>query len=170
MGPLGLRHPDIGPSMNDAAAQPADSEQSTPFAVDHILVNDLPSSLGTLEAPERYTVSAVFTRRPLPQELALLASPEIDTRLSEAGYPEAALRTSDRRLLIDNTNLAELRDGLAHVVGALLDEIGASAATTRSAQARDAAELAARAAERAHNVLAEVEKVDFSARRPSAYS
>lgn len=156
--------------MTDAAATPADPEPFAPFAVDHILVNDLPSTLGTVEAPERYTVSAVFTRRPLPQELDLLASAEIDARLSEAGYRTVTLRAADRRLLIENTNLAELREGLAELIGSLLDEIGAGVATTRSAQARDAAELAARAAERAHHVLTEVELVDFSPRRPPNYS
>jgi hypothetical protein len=152
--------------MNAASTAPEDFQ---PFAVDHILVSDLPSSLGTIEAPERYTVTAVFTRRPLQQELDLLAR-DVDDRLAEAGYPSVSLRTADRRLLIDNTNLSELRNGLAHLIGSLLDEIGASVATTGSAQARDAAELAARAAERAHQVLVEVEKVDFSPTRPSTYS
>ena len=155
-----------------APAVPAPAPGSfEPFAVDHILVNDLPSTLGTLEAPERYTVTAVFTRRPLPQELDLLAASDVDKRLSEAGYPTVTLRTADRRLLIDNTNLAELRDGLAHLIGSMLDEIGGRVATTRSAQAKDAAELAARAAERAHHVLSEVEKVDFSpTKRTSHYT
>ncbi|MEI5585078.1 MULTISPECIES: hypothetical protein [unclassified Agromyces] len=152
--------------MTAASAAPEDFE---PFAVDHILVNDLPASLGTVEAPERYTVTAVFTRRPLQPELDLLGAREVDDRLTEAGYPKVSLRTADRRLLIDNTNLAELRDGLAHLIGQILDQIGASVATTRSTQARDAAELAARAAERAHQVMTEVEQVDFSPDRPSAY-
>jgi hypothetical protein len=145
-------------------------ESFEPFAVDHILVNDLPSTLGTLDAPERYTVTAVFTRRPLPQELDLLAASDVDDRLTEAGYPTVALRTADRRLFIDNTNLAELRDGLAHVIGSLLDDIGSRVATTRSTQAKDAAELASRAAERAHQVLEEVGKVDFSPKRTSHYT
>jgi hypothetical protein len=145
-------------------------ESFEPFAVDHILVNDLPSTLGTLEAPERYTVTAVFTRRPLPQELDLLAASDVDDRLTEAGYPTVKLRTADRRLLIDNTNLHELSQGLAHVIGSMLDEIGGRVATTRSAQAKDAAELASRAADRAHQVLTEAAKVDFSPKRTSHYT
>lgn len=145
-------------------------EAFEPFAVDHILVSDLPSTLGTLEAPERYTVTAVFTRRPLPQELDLLAASDVDDRLTEAGYPAVRLRTADRRLLIDNTNLAELRDGLARLIGSMLDDIGGRVATTRSAQAKDAAELAARAADRAHQVLAEVARVDFSPKGTSHYT
>lgn len=146
------------------------SESFEPFAVDHILVNDLPSTLGTLDAPERYTVTAVFTRRPLPQELDQLAASDVDDRLTEAGYPNVTLRTADRRLLIENTNLHELSHGLAHLIGSMLDEIGGRVATTRSAQAKDAAELAARAADRASQVLTEVAKVDFSPKRTSHYT
>jgi hypothetical protein len=146
------------------------SDAFEPFAVDHILVNDLPSTLGTIDAPERYTVTAVFTRRPLPQELDQLAASDVDDRLTEAGYPNVTLRTADRRLLIENTNLHELSTGLAHLIGSMLDEIGTSVATTRSTQAKDAAELAARAADRAHQVLTQVAKVDFSPKRTSHYT
>lgn len=145
------------------AAQPtAGQDPSEPFAVDRILINELPSTLGTVEAPEFYTVTAVFTRRPLPQELDLLRDPSVGERLAAAGYPRVTLSTSDRRLLIANTNLHELKDGLASTIGTILDEIGRSSATTRSAQAQDAAEAATRAAERAHSVLVEASDIDFS--------
>lgn len=147
------------------AAQPADGQDpAEPFAVNRILINELPSTLGTVEAPEFYTVAAVFTRRPLPQELDLLRDPSVGERLAAAGYPRVTLSTSDRRLLIANTNLHELKDGLASTIGTILDEIGMSSATTRSAQARDAAESATRAAERAHSVLVEASDIDFSPR------
>lgn len=150
---------------------PADSgERSSgsfePFAVDHILLNDLPSVLGTLDAPERYTVTAVFTRRPLPLELELLASPATQASLSDAGYPSAGLTTADRRLFITNTNLSELRQGLALVIGRILDDIGARVAETRLSQAREAAGLAKRAAERVERVVAEASQIDFSPHRP----
>ncbi len=138
------------------------AKESDSFAVDHILVTELPPELGTVDAPERYTVAAVFTRRPLPQELDLLAAPAVDTALAKAGYAHVTLRPADRRLLIGGTNLSELEHGLASVIGGILDEIGTAAATTRSAQARDAAEFASRAAERANRVLEEVERIDFS--------
>lgn len=145
------------------AAQPtAGQDPSEPFAVDRILINELPSTLGTVEAPEFYTVTAVFTRRPLPQELGLLRDPSVGERLAAAGYPRVTLSTSERRLLVANTNLHELKDGLASTIGTILDEIGRSSATTRSAQAQDAAEAATRAAERAHSVLVEASDIDFS--------
>ncbi|RXZ48319.1 hypothetical protein [Agromyces binzhouensis] len=138
------------------------AKESDSFAVDRILVTELPPELGTVDAPDRYTVTAVFTRRPLPQELELLVAPAVDTALAKAGYAHVTLRPADRRLLIGNTNLNELEHGLASAIGAILDDIGAAAATTRSAQARDAAEFASRAAERANRVLEEVERIDFS--------
>ena len=147
------------------AAQPtAGQDPSEPFAVDRILINELPSTLGTVEAPEFYTVTAVFTRRPLPQELDLLRDPSVGERLAAAGYPRVTLSTSDRRLLIANTNLHELKDGLAATIGTILAEIGMSSATTRSAQAKDAAEAATHAAERAHSVLVEASDIDFAPR------
>jgi hypothetical protein len=176
---MALRHP-LAPPADLEAVKPhmsrayaphmSTSDAFEPFAVDHILVSDLPSTLGTIEAPERYTVTAVFTRRPLPQELDLLSAPGIDERLTAEGYPAVTLRAADRRLLIDNTNLHELSHGLARVIGSMLDDIGTSVATTRSAQAKDAAELAARAADRANQVLTEVSKVDFSPKRVSHYT
>lgn len=162
----------MSPHMSEAYAPdmsaPADPvpahDPSEPFAVDHILIDQLPASLGTVEAPERYPVTAVFTRRPLPQELDLLRAPAVEERLAAAGYPRVALTTSDRRLIISNTNLHELKDGLARTIGQILEDIGSRVATTRSAQARDAAELATRAAERAAHVADEAARIDFSPR------
>ena len=149
------------------AAQPAAGQDaSESFAVDRILINELPSTLGTIEAPELYTVAVVFTRRPLPQELDLLRDPSVGDRLAAAGYPRVTLSTSDRRLLIANTNLHELKQGLAATIGSILDEIGRVSATTRSAQAKDAAEAATRAADRAHGVLVEASDIDFSPGAP----
>ena len=135
-----------------------------PFAVDRILVDQLPSSLGTIEAPERYTVTAVFTRRPLPQEIALLQAPAVAQQLIDAGYSRVTLSTTDRRLMIGNTNLHELKVGLARLIGRILEDIGNRVEVTGSAQARDAAEIATRAAERTEQVLMEASEIDFSPR------
>ncbi|WP_308799356.1 hypothetical protein [Agromyces silvae] len=153
------------PAPQGAASPDADTSAFEPFAVDHLILNDLPFTLGTVDAPERYTVTAVFTRRPLPLELELLAKPETQILLAEAGYPAVSLTTADRRLFIVNTNLSELRQGLAQVIGRVLDDIGTSVAKTRTEQAQKAAELAHRAAERVQRVFAEAEQIDFSPNR-----
>lgn len=140
------------------------TDRFAPFAVDHILIDRLPSSLGTIEAPEHYTVMAVFTRRPLPQEIDLLKEPSVEERLVTAGYPRVSLSAADRRLIITDTNLRELKQGLAGTIGHILDEIGRRVATTRSAQAKNAAELATRAAERASHVIEQASGIDFSPR------
>jgi len=107
---------------------------------------------------------AVFTRRPLPQEIDLLKERSVEERLATAGYPRVSLAVADRRLIITNTNLHELKHGLAGEIGRILDDIGKLVATTRSAQAKDAAELATRAAERASHVIDEASGIDFSPR------
>lgn len=149
-------------SLTDSAEANGSFE---PFAVDHILLNDLPGVLGTIDAPERYTVTAVFTRRPLPLELELLAQPATRTALEGAGYPAVSLTTADRRLFITNTNLSELRQGLAAEIGRILYDIGSRVSETRHEQAREAAELAERAAERVARVVAEAAHIDFSPHR-----
>jgi hypothetical protein len=148
--------------MSDTSDRVAD--RFAPFAVDHILIDQLPPSLGTAEAPDDYTVMAVFTRRPLPQEIDLLKERSVEERLATAGYPRVSLAVADRRLIITNTNLHELKHGLAGEIGRILDDIGKLVATTRSAQAKDAAELATRAAERASHVIDEASGIDFSPR------
>ncbi|WP_285249310.1 hypothetical protein [Pseudarthrobacter sp. efr-133-R2A-89] len=42
------------------------------------------------------------------------------------------LQVSDRRLLITNTNLVDLKAGLAHLVGVILRDISAQAAQERT--------------------------------------
>ena len=88
----------------------AETDVSTlgPFAIDHILASELPASLGTAEAPERYVVTAVFSRRPDPLELQMLAAASVTEQLAADGYPGITLMAADRRLLIGNTNLHEL--------------------------------------------------------------
>lgn len=85
-----------------------------------ILTNSLPLTLMTDSAPERYVIEAVFTRRVDPDEVAFLLGAQTREFLDERGYPEVQLTVSDRRLVIANTNLEELRDGLASDIAELL--------------------------------------------------
>ncbi len=119
--------------MSESARTP-DSWVGEPFAVSHILADELPAALGTVAAPRVYQVSAIFTRRPPhPLELQLLDEPAVSARLAEAGYPTVRLLAEDRRLLIDGSNLHELQDGLARVIGQLLADIGQRVAAEREA-------------------------------------
>lgn len=75
------------------------------------------------EAPKRYTVSAVFSRRVNPAEDRSIQGPATHARLEELGYGHISLVVDDRRLKIVNTNLEELKSGLASAIGSLVREI-----------------------------------------------
>ncbi|MEY9950675.1 hypothetical protein [Leifsonia sp. EB34] len=111
---------------------------STELEVGAVLTDALPSTLLTPEAPERYTVSAVFTRRPTRAEIDAIHDNDTRDALTAAGYPAAELRVSDRRLEIANTNLEELTDGLAAAIAERLHVISVD---TAAAHERLEAEL-----------------------------
>ncbi|WP_133206701.1 hypothetical protein [Arthrobacter terricola] len=75
-----------------------------------------------LKAPARYTVSAVFSRRVNPAEARSIQGPTMHARLEELGYGHVSLVIDDRRLKIVNTNLEELKSGMASVIGSLVRE------------------------------------------------
>ncbi len=108
-----------------------------------VLVDSLPATLMTAEAPDRYTVEAVFTRRPENDEVAEILGPDTRSALARAGYPLVEVTVSDRRLEIAHTNLEELRDGLAGVLADRLAEISTGVHDRQEAAAvrfQDAAE------------------------------
>lgn len=108
-----------------------------------VLVGSLPAALLTDHAPERYTVEAVFSRRPERDEVTEILGSETRDRLARAGYPTVEVTVSDRRLEIANTNLEELRDGLAEVLANRLAEISEGVRARQDAAAvkfHDAAE------------------------------
>lgn len=109
---------------------PAGTESA--LTLSGVLASALPHDLGTARGPSRYTVPAVFSRRPQPREIDLLHGVNTRRRLADAGYSDVELDVSDRRLLITNTNLAELKAGLAHLVGVILAEISSQASQERA--------------------------------------
>lgn len=102
-----------------------------------VLAAALPHDLGTARGPASYTVPAVFSRRPEPRELDLLHHEDVGRRLADAGYSDVSLRVSDRRLLITNTNLQDLKSGLAHLIGTILADISRQASAERSNRAEE---------------------------------
>ncbi|HVX08093.1 hypothetical protein [Humibacter sp.] len=127
-----------------------------------VLVGSLPPALLTAAAPDRYTVEAVFTRRPQQDEVAEILGNDTRSFLSEHGHPTVELTVSDRRLGIANTNLQELRDGLASLIAVRLADISAQVKTKHviaAAQSKIASELEL---DRAAEVVRLAESVDFS--------
>ncbi|MDQ1136145.1 hypothetical protein QE410_000944 [Microbacterium sp. SORGH_AS 1204] len=104
---------DTSSTPSTSPATPTPSAYPNPLGLTSVLPGSLPPSLGTLTAPDIYQVDAVFNRRPQSEEVTALHSPATQQTLSDAGYPSVTLRVSDRRLEIANTNLEELKSGLA---------------------------------------------------------
>lgn len=126
-----------------------------------VLVGSLPATLLTDGAPDRYTVEAVFTRRPDPDEINEILGGDTRQFLATAGHPTVELTVSDRRLEIANTNLEELRDGLARVLSDRLAAITGAVQGRRNAAATRFQEAAEHEQERAAAVAALAESVVF---------
>jgi hypothetical protein len=132
-----------------------------PFALDHVVDTELPESLGTVDAPASYVVTAVFTRRPDPLELELLAAPEVREQLAAAGYPRVTLTAVDGRLLIGDTDLHELEGGLARTIGVILARIGERVEARRIARDRVDDEASDREANRTATVWSVAKRISF---------
>ncbi|MBT9606464.1 hypothetical protein [Microbacterium sp.] len=158
------------PSRNSipAHATPADrSSPNTDLGLSVILPGSLPPTLGTPAAPDRYQVDAVFTRRPLPEEVEAIDSSAPRDALSAAGYPGLTLRVSDRRLEIGNSNLEELEGGLSTVLADLLAQISRRIRQDQ-AQAFDRAAAAADVEHtRSEDVIRQAGRITFHASSPS---
>jgi hypothetical protein len=132
-----------------------------PFALDHVIDTELPDSLGTVDAPAKYVVTAVFSRRPDPIELELLASPEVGEQLALAGYPGVTLTATDRRLSIGNTDLHELEGGLARTIGVILARIGERVALSRFTREAGREDVSERELNRAASVWSVAKRISF---------
>ncbi|HEY0248821.1 MAG TPA: hypothetical protein VGC45_11235 [Gryllotalpicola sp.] len=99
------------------------------LGLSHVLTDLLPRTVHAPGGPERYTVSAVFTRRPSAGEIDAINGSEARNWLDRAQFPNVTVTVSDRRLEIANTNLDELAGGLAAALAGLLSHISALEAT-----------------------------------------
>jgi hypothetical protein len=150
------------PSTSDASPDPTSGD----LHLLRILETGIAAEVGTPAEPPRYTVPVVFSRQVTPVERARIEDPATARRLGEAVRPGRSgpglrLVVSDRRLLVENTTLAELRDGLAAELAAFLRELGedvrAASAERVSAAARRAGDVERRDA----TVHAAVEQIRF---------
>ncbi|WP_282945913.1 hypothetical protein [Cellulomonas endometrii] len=126
-----------------------------------ILVSGLPAMLGTDDEPTTYTVPVVFTRQVTHPEKTAIEGRDSTQRLAERGYPRVTLKVSDRRLLIGNTTLGQLRDGLAHELVALLTDIDGDLSEQRGREDAEAVARESAAADRAASVQHLVEEIRF---------
>lgn len=140
-----------------------------PLALTTVLFSSLPPNLFTADAPTKYTVDAVFNRRAESSEISAIESYASLEVLSRSGFGDVAVEVQDRRLRIHNTNLEELRDGLATVIARLLTDIWAVNDGLRIEAAALARAEASRELERAQAVLDLAREVSFDANRVSLH-
>jgi len=126
-----------------------------------VLAGSLPAALMTADTPARYTVEAVFTRRPQREEIVEMLGDETREILVRSGYPAVELTVSDRRLEIANTTLEELRDGLGTILADQLAAISDRALERRAAAALRDERAAEAERERAAAVVALAASVSF---------
>lgn len=138
-----------------------------------VLVGSLPATLLTDDAPPTYTVEAVFSRRPAPEEITGILDDRTRTLLAEAGYPRVEVAVSDRRLEISRTTLEELRGGLSTVIADRLASISTQVKARQQSTARAMADAAAIEEKRAAAITALAQSVAFDTtpeREPSPTS
>lgn len=142
-------------------------KNDSPLGLGSVLVGSLPTTLMTDDSPARYTVEAVFTRQADRDEVAAIHGSTTRDHLTASGYPTVELRVSDRRLEISNTNLEELRDGLAIVIAEHLAAISLSLRAERELAALRFSEATGVEQQRAAAVAQLAESVSFV--RPVAH-
>ncbi|WP_449277388.1 hypothetical protein [Leucobacter sp. GX24907] len=95
------------------------------LGVGAVMIGSLPATLFSEQAPSKYVVEAVFTRRPEPGEIDGIHGDATTVFLADRGYAGVRLSVADRRLRIEETTLEELRDGLAAVIAERLAAVSA---------------------------------------------
>ncbi|MEV8023775.1 hypothetical protein [Microbacterium sp. NPDC080220] len=126
-----------------------------------VLVGSLPAGLMTPAAPERYTVEAVFDRRPEKAELDEIVGDDTARLLAGAGYGSVTLTVADRRLEIHGTTLEQLHDGLAAFLADRLADISTDLRARQAEVETQTMDLAARENDRAAAVATLAATVSF---------
>lgn len=126
-----------------------------------VLDSALPHELGTDDEPERYLVTAVFSRQVSAEERALIEDPGVPAMLAERGYVGISLKVADRRLEIAQTNLAMLAAGLATEIARVLREVDQQVVAERERRDDERLRWSEAEAARAARVKIEAERVRF---------
>ena len=155
-------------SVTTTTAQPTPQADDTTLDLHllSVLESELPVEIGTADQPDRYTVPVVFSRQVTRTERVRIEDPAtaqaLTAQLAAApAGPGLRLAVSDRRLLIENTNLDELRGGLAAALAAMLRELGRELRTESSARAVQAEARVVEERERAAATHAAVATIRF---------
>lgn len=146
----------------------ASSADTGLLGLESVLIGSLPPTLMTDDAPDRYTVEAIFTRQPERDEVTQIIGKDTQERLAQAGYPAVKVAVSDRRMEIANTNLEELREGLATILADRLTEISANVQEQHEAAAIRFQDAAESEDQRAAAVAALADAVRFEPSRKDA--
>lgn len=130
-----------------------------------ILASGLPIELGTPEEPALYTVPVVFSRQVTAAERKVIEDPETARRLIEATgiEPGLTLTVDDRRLLIHNTSLRLLKDGLASAIGRMLQQLGSDLLAEQDRAAASAEARLSHERTRAAMVATDAAEISFAA-------
>lgn len=92
-----------------------------------IVASALPWNLGTARGPSKYTVMVALSRRAEPYEIDLIQDPSSVRRLRDAGFEGVSIAIAGRRLLVEHTNLEQLRSGLAAELARLFRDVSIAA-------------------------------------------
>lgn len=144
-----------------AGHDPAPPTGPDALRVTSVLATSLPPEIGTAHEPVTYTVPAVFSRRVTREEQDAIEGDAVRRRLADAGFEDVELTVSDRRLLIEHTNLGALEAGLAHEIAETLRDLGRDLVVEHDRLAAEIAELQKEEDRRAAVVLVEAEQIRF---------
>jgi hypothetical protein len=133
-----------------------------------ILASGLPATLRTPDEPSLYTVPAVVSRQVTAQERARIEDPETARLLAaEVGLaPGLELSVSDRRLLIGNTTLTQLDQGLAAAIGRMLVRLEDELLEAKDVRDQAAAEHQSDELERLAAIAHQAEQIRFGPAPP----
>ena len=97
------------------------------LAPEGVLASSLPWNVGAAAAPTEYSVVVALNREARPLEADLVNAASTLMRLRAAGYDDIVIALAGRCLVVEGTNLAQLRNGLAGELARIFRDIPAAA-------------------------------------------
>jgi hypothetical protein len=110
-------------TISEAVSEQAPRLPEQAITLNGIVASALPWNLGTAKGPSKYTVMVALSRRAEPYEIDLVQASSTMRRLRNAGYEGVGISIAGRRLAVENTNLEQLRAGLARELARLFRDL-----------------------------------------------